>query len=152
MTPATRPANVPEAASWSEDDGEWILAPRDGEGRLDGLMVTWREDGTLASESPHVRGEEHGEARRFHESGEVSRIATYKRGKLHGLSVWFASDKRTSERMHALGMSREIARSEVDYAYGGVVRIRHFDREGRRVNTDGTPLLEPPRKVSRRKK
>jgi antitoxin component YwqK of YwqJK toxin-antitoxin module len=137
---ADRPPTVPAEAWWSPEDNEWVSGPRDAERRLHGLIRYWRPDGSLVSECPHVAGKPHGEAKRFHDSGEVAQTATYVDGIMHGTRTYFATDARTSEKMR---ISRRIVRAEIDYDQGTAVAFRYFDRDGRSVGVDGTPL--PPR-------
>ncbi len=142
-----RPAGVPEEAWWSEDDREWVLGDRDAAGKLSGLVRYWRPDGTLVAECPHVAGVPHGEARRFHESGEPAQIANYATGQLHGRRTWLATTSPTTEQMHVGRMSKKIVRAEVDYDRGQAIAFRYFDADGRSVAIDGAPLQDRPQGV-----
>ena len=62
-----RPESVPAEAWWSRPDNEWILGPKDAEGRLHGLVRYWRPDGTRCCESELVAGQFHGPTTRYHE-------------------------------------------------------------------------------------
>jgi antitoxin component YwqK of YwqJK toxin-antitoxin module len=139
-----RPGGVPTEAWWSDDDQEWVAGARDAAGELHGLVRYWRPDGTLVSECPHDAGKPHGEAKRFHESGEVSQLARYVAGVMHGTRVWLSSYAPTTEKMHTARMSKTIARAEADYEAGVVVAFRYFDRDGHPVAIDGTPLPDRP--------
>src|SRR4051794_36431629 len=82
-----RPATVPSDAAWSVDTGEWELAPRDAEGRREGLVRAWRADGTLASETGFRAGEREGAWRRFHPDGSVARQGLFAGGQAHGVMI-----------------------------------------------------------------
>ena len=138
-----RPSNVPESADWCAEDNEWVLGPKNADGDYHGEVHYWRPDGTLVSIATLVDGEPDGEARRFHENGEVSQIANYDSGVLHGVRSWFACDEPTTEKMHAPGMSKDITRSEVRYERGQAVEFRFFIAEAE-VQRDGSPLIERP--------
>jgi antitoxin component YwqK of YwqJK toxin-antitoxin module len=136
-----RPANVPEAAFWSEDENEWCLAPRDAEERHHGLVRWWRPDGTLCCETEYVHGDAHGTFRRFHENGEVSREGRFEEGQLHGTNAFFRSSAETTENFPA-GLGPAVARAEMDYARGRVVAARCYDAQGRQCMEDGAPFPE----------
>ena len=48
-----RPESVPEAAYWDPGDNEWVLPPKDDDGRFHGTVRYWRPDGTLVNECEH---------------------------------------------------------------------------------------------------
>jgi antitoxin component YwqK of YwqJK toxin-antitoxin module len=143
MTERTRPQSVPAEAWWSEQDKEWILGPRDAQGRLHGKVRYWRPDGTLCCICDLVAGKPHGSSVRFHESGEEAQTCTFVDGAIHGTRTWYATDQPTTEGMHANGVSRKVRRLEMDYEHGEFLATRFFDGDGNPLCRDGSPL--PPR-------
>lgn len=140
-----RPAGVPDAAWWDEDDGEWVEGPLDAEGEKHGRFRFWRADGTLCAETAFERGVPCGAFRRFHESGEVSQEGSFDdAGELHGTRRWIATDRETSEQTRPAGAGANVWRSETDYRHGKPIATRHFDRHFRRVMLDGAPYPAPP--------
>ncbi len=138
-----RPASVPINAVWSEKDQEWVLSERDAAGARVGEVSYFRPDGSLCCVSQYVAGKADGVSRRFHESGEVSMLAHYVDGVLHGVRIWYASDSPTTEKMHSEGLSDAVVRVEVDYVHGNLRAFRYFDRDDKPVTAAGMPL--PPR-------
>lgn len=146
MPQRSRPRSVPPEAWWSEEDQEWVLGPRDAQGRLHGRVRYWRPDGTLCCICDLVAGRPHGTSVRFHESGEESQTSTFVDGALHGTRTWYATDQPTTENMYANGMSQKVRRFEMDYEHGEYVAMRFFDGDGHPLCADGSPL--PPRPAS----
>lgn len=139
-----RPETVPAEATWCAEDSEWVLGPKNAAGDYHGEVHYWRPDGTLVSIATLVDGKPDGECRRFHESGEVSQIANYEGGDLHGNRTWLACDEPTTEKMHSPGMSTDIRRAEVRYVRGRPQKFRFFLGDGTEVELDGTPLVKRP--------
>jgi antitoxin component YwqK of YwqJK toxin-antitoxin module len=139
-----RPASVPLSAEWSEPDQEWVVGERDAAGELVGDVTYYRPDGSMVCICSHAAGRPHGQSRRFHESGEVSQVAQYVDGVLHGTRILYATDGPTTEKMHAGGMSAAVAQAEFDYVNGNLRTARYIDRDGRRVTVSGQPLPDRP--------
>lgn len=139
-----RPAGVPPEAWWVEEDEEWVLGPKDDEGREHGPIEYWRADGSLCCRCDFVHGSPHGSSTRFHQNGEVSQRATYVEGELHGTRSWFSIEEPTTENTRPQGVSELVVRSEMDYDQGDVTGVRHFDAEGRRVQPNGKVIPERP--------
>jgi antitoxin component YwqK of YwqJK toxin-antitoxin module len=137
------PAGVPADAVWNGGENEWEFGTRDSKGRYHGEVRYWRPDGTLCNACNFVDGVPHGESKRFHENGEVSQACTYSRGQLHGTRTWFASDAPTTEKMLNPKQSKSIRRIELDYRNGLFHAMRCYDRDGNRVNDDGTACRPP---------
>jgi hypothetical protein len=135
---------VPLSAEWSEADQEWVVGEHDASGELVGDVTYYRPDGSLVCICPHVAGKPHGQSRRFHESGEVSQVAQYVDGVLHGQRIFYATDAPTTEQMHTQGMSTAIVRAEFDYVNGNLRTARYIDRDGRRITRSGKPLPDRP--------
>src|SRR5262249_45957569 len=138
-----RPAGVPADAVWNAEN-EWEFGAKDAQGRYQGEVRFWRPDGTLCNVCNLVDGVPHGEFKRFHESGEVSQSGTFEHGAIHGTRTWYASDAPTTEKMLNPKQSKSIRRIEVDYRNGLFHATRCYDRDGNRVNDDGTPFRPPP--------
>lgn len=138
-----KPANVPEGAFWDESDREWVLAERNDDDELHGLVKYYRPDGTLCCETDFVDGTPHGGFKRYHENGEVSRTGTFVEGTLRGTNVHVRSTEETTENFPD-GLESDIWRCEMDYVDGDIVEGRLYDREGRRVMEDGRPFPEVP--------
>lgn len=134
-----RPTTVPAAATWDDNDQEWVLAERNADGELHGRVLYFRADGTKCCATDFVDGTPHGEFARFHENGEPSRTGTYVEGALHGTNVFVRSTAQTTENFPQ-GLGPQIWRCELDYVEGNVTEGRLFDRDGRRVMEDGEPF------------
>jgi hypothetical protein len=137
-TPA-RPFGVPAAATWQPDAGVWELAPRDADGRREGVALAWRADGTLASETTFRADERDGAFRRFHEDGSVAREGLYRSGRQHGLMRAHGSDAPTSEPMQACCVPENAWRLEHDYDDGHLADVRWYDRAGVHILPSGKP-------------
>lgn len=146
LTEPARPQTVPSEAVWSESDSEWVVGERDAQGRLHGLVRFFRPDGTICCATEHVGGAPHGRFQRYHESGELAREGAFARGVLDGTNVFFRSSGVTTESFPA-GLSESVWRAELDYRDGAIVCGRLYDRDGRRVLEDGSPMPERPEGV-----
>lgn len=135
-----RPPSVPADAWWVDADDEWVLGPKDDDGREHGPLEYWRADGTLCCRCEFVHGSPHGSSTRFHPNGEVSQRASYVEGELHGTRSWFSIDGPTTENTRPPGVSELVVRSEMDYEAGDVTGVRHFDADGRMVQPNGKVL------------
>lgn len=142
-----RPPGLAEEAWWDGSDKEWVLGPRD---KQDGDYKYFRPDGSCCNHSTLVDGKPHGPFLRFHENGEISQQGAFDRGELHGTRRWNACDEATTEHTRQDGMSLEIWASEIDYAHGRVVEIRHYDRAGNQCAPDGTRYPARPAGVDAR--
>jgi antitoxin component YwqK of YwqJK toxin-antitoxin module len=138
---------VPLSAEWSESDQEWVVGERDAAGEFVGDVTYYRPDGSLVCICPHVAGRPHGQSRRFHESGEVSQVAQYVDGVLHGPRILYATDAPTTEQMHGARLSTVVVRAEFDYVNGNLRTASYIDREGHRVTASGQPLPDRPASV-----
>ena len=141
-----RPASVPAGAVWSEGDDEWVLAPRDAEGREHGLVRYWRPDGTLCCETEHDGGVPHGSFTRHHENGERARVGRFVHGRLDGTNVFHRSTGATTETFPA-GLGDDVWRGELDYAMGEIVAARAYFRDGTRCTAAGDAYPERPASV-----
>jgi antitoxin component YwqK of YwqJK toxin-antitoxin module len=138
-----RPANLPSEAVWSASDNEWIIAATNAAGEYHGLVTYFRPGGTKCCETEHENGTPHGNFKRFHESGEVSREGKFVRGKLHGLNAFIRSESETTEQFPP-GLAGNIWRCEMDYENDKVVGSRLFDKAGKRVREDGSAYPDQP--------
>ena len=138
-----RPEGVPAEATWSPNDNEWIVAPRDDEQREHGLVRYFRPDGTLCCETEHVHGTPHGMFKRFHETGDVSREGRFVEGTLEGTNVFLRCEGETSESFPR-GLGPDVWRAEMDFEGGQIVGGRLYNRDGARVLEDGSPYPERP--------
>jgi hypothetical protein len=144
-----RPSGVPEAAVWSTDDDEWVLATTNPAGEHHGLVTYWRPDGTLVNHCSFVDGVPHGWYKRYHPSGEVSRQGSYEGGKVHGTDVFHRSDAPTSEAFPR-GLGERVWRAEMDMNQGAVMAGRCYDRAGHQVSESGEPYPARPAAVPER--
>lgn len=135
----TRPQSVDPIAWWSPGDNEWVLGPKDKEDKFHGRVTYWRPDGTLVNHCDFNHGAPHGEYKRYHQSGEISRQGTFVQGKLQGTDVFLRSDSPTTENFPA-GLSEKIWRAEMDMVNGEIVAGRLFNKEGIQIGEDGTPV------------
>ncbi len=139
-----KPDNIPDDATWCEEDKEWVKGERDSDGKYNSDMKYWRPDGTLVSTSTLVHGVPTGGYLRFHENGEVSNIGTFVEGKLHGKRTWISCHDATTEKMHAPHMDTSIWRSEIVYDMGTFATMRYFLEDGQEVNASAEPLIKRP--------
>ncbi len=139
-----RPATVPSEAFWDDDDDEWCLPEKDGDGEFHGQVKWWRPDGTLCCTTDYVHGTPEGVFTRFHENGEVSRKGVFEAGKLHGLNVFHRSAAETTENFPR-GLGDAVRRAEMDYVQGSVVAARCYDAAGALCmeNGDAFPETRP---------
>jgi antitoxin component YwqK of YwqJK toxin-antitoxin module len=144
-----RPAGVPEAAPWSHETGEWELAPRDADGRREGLARAWHPDGTLASETTFRGGEREGPYRRFHQDGSLAREGLYHEGRPHGLMRAHGTDAPTTEPMQSCCVPEGAWRLEHDYDDGHLAEVRWYDRAGVHILPSGAPHPARPEAVPR---
>ena len=72
--PPTRPASVPETATFDENDSSWEIGARDADDkeRKIGAWSYWREDGSKMCEEEWGDGRTRLIYRRFHLDGSVS--------------------------------------------------------------------------------
>ncbi len=113
-----RPAGVPAEAVWSEADAEWELGRRAGELTV-GPWTWWRADGSRACESTFDdEGKLHGVSRRWHPNGEVSLVAPYVHGKLHGKQIATRPSSGDSPEMRELLELDDVWRTEILYVDG----------------------------------
>ena len=118
MTPPRPPTSVPADAVWNESDSEWELGARRGSLTV-GPWRWWRGDGTLACESSFDdAGELHGVSKRWHPNGEVSLVAPYVHGKLHGKQIATRPSRGESPEMRELLELKDVHRTELLYVDG----------------------------------
>lgn len=144
-----RPASVPPEARWVAKEHRWEQGEGKGKSRH-GPFRYWREDGSLWSECVLQAGVPHGPYKRFHPDGSLAEQGQYIEGAAHGLRVFIASEHPGAEVRTDEGLSPAIWRTEQDCELGQVVAVRHFDRQGNRVNSDGSPVPPRPRQVTER--
>ena len=141
-----KPESVDENAWWSPSDNEWLLAAKDGEGALHGLVTYWRPDGSLVNHCDYVHGTPHGSYKRYHQSGEISRQGTFVRGKLQGTDVFIRTESKSTENFPS-GLSEAVWRAEMDMVNGSMVAGRLYNKAGQQVGEDGEPCPERPQSV-----
>ena len=141
-----KPPSVPVEAVWSARDGEWVLAPKDAEERMHGLVTYWRPDGSLVNHCHYEHGVPHGGYKRYHQSGEVSREGTFQNGQIHGTDVFHRTGTPTTEHFPQ-GLSEGVWRAEMDTVHGHVVAGRCYDKDGKRVTDGGEPFPSRPASV-----
>src|SRR5262245_16900483 len=113
-----RPQGVPGEAVWNASEREWELGTR-RDGHEVGDWTWWRADGTLVCKSTFDdAGQLHGIARRWHPNGELSLVAPYIRGKLHGKQIATRPSAGDSPEMRELLELEGVYRSELLYVDG----------------------------------
>ena len=58
-------------------------------GKLDGVIRVWNEDGILKSKSEYSNGKAHGIWKQYHVNGKISYSTTYQYGEKNGSEKWF---------------------------------------------------------------
>jgi len=140
-----RPAGVPDTAAFDEATGVYELGPMKA-GVKHGSFTTWRSNGTKKAELRYKDGKLHGPFRFFLESGELFREGTYRNGEFHGLLVVYRlPDSPDDDVLESVAES--VVKSELEYASGRLVAVRHFDGEKNRVAANGDAFPELPRGV-----
>lgn len=134
--PPSRPAGVPEEATWLAQESLWEVAETDG-GVRHGACVRWRRDGTLYARWTFAAGEPVGKFRVFHPNGEVAREGEYVGGRLHGVVNAYMSSAPTPERLRSCCVPPGAFRMEARYEDGRLQREIFLDREDRRLLSDG---------------
>jgi len=139
------PTGVPAEATWTPDDEGWELAPRDLEGRRQGLLQRWRANGTKQAEYDYKDDRIHGPFRRWHDSGELAREGAAIGGKVDGWDRCYRSSGRTSERLFPRDVGRAVRRADHLYKDGMTVRSRYFLDDGTECEISGQPFpVRPP--------
>ncbi len=98
---ASRPAGVPEDAEWDARARQWSVGSKDAEGRWDGAVTSYAEQGTRCSVQHFRAGTAHGPWMRYHPNGELARRGEFVDGQLHGEMRAFGSHQPTQERLRA---------------------------------------------------
>ena len=142
-----RPQSVPPDAHWVAKDNAWELGAGKARTRH-GPFRYWRADGTLMMECVLQAGVPHGPYRRFHENGELSQEGLFVEGAYHGKRTFHGSDQPTTEPRAEASLAPQVWKSELDCELGQVVAVRHFDRAGNRINSDGSPVPPRPKGVA----
>ncbi|HXI58438.1 MAG TPA: hypothetical protein VNO55_20365 [Polyangia bacterium] len=143
-----RPADVPAAAAWIDAAQEWQLEPTGDDGRKQGLLRTWRADGSLRAETPFDNDQPHGVARLFHPDGSLAREMRYEAGLLTGPMVAHGSEHPAAEPMQACCVPPGAWRMQIDYDRGTFLHQRWFDRAGVHILPSGKPFPQRPASVS----
>ncbi len=139
-----RPSSVPDDASWSSEDDEWIVGERDVQGRLTGPIRFFDPEGRLIAECAYRRGRPHGRNTRYHPDGAVASTTTYRDGVVHGDGESFRCEGASDEPWSAgPGVVRTAYRCE----HGLYRAIHYYDGEGRETTVAGTLLPERPESV-----
>ncbi len=141
-----RPAGIPEAAWWQDDENEWILGDV-VDGERQGAFKFWRPDGTVCCENVYVDGIAHGPYKRFHENGEVSQQGELYQGKRHGVCSYHRCAEATTEHTFPEGTPDAVWSSENRIDKGVILSSRFFDRDGNDVDLAGEPLRPRPEGV-----
>lgn len=140
-----RPEAVPSGAWWSPDDDEWIYGDRDSEGGFHGLVQYYRPDGSLVCETEFVNGEAHGLFRRYHETGEVSRLGRFELGAPDGGdSSYRASGETTETSFPHQHVAHEVVRLTLKWQQGTLLFQSFYDADDREVLPSGKPFPERP--------
>ena len=85
-------------------------------GKLDGNIQVWLEDGTLYSISKYSNNQPHGIWKKFHPNGKLMFEVNYEYGQKHGVEKWYYENGNIkSEQEFDLGISTsEITRWYID--------------------------------------
>ncbi len=141
-----KPKSVDANAWWSSSDNEWVLGPKDDEGKFHGMVTYWRPDGSLVNHCDYVHGTPHGTYKRYHQSGEISRQGSFVQGKIQGTDVFIRTETDTTENFPS-GLSESVWRAEMDMVNGSMVAGRLYNQEGQQVGEDGEPCPDRPATV-----
>jgi len=141
-----RPADVPAAAIWNDEENEWELG-----NTVNGLKVgAWKwwaaPDGYLVCESEFDPQGELVSYVRFHPDGSVARQGAYLDGKEHGTTICYRCKMETPEFFPPRA-GEMVWRTESDFVEGVIHEERYFLEDGTQVNQEGVPL-NPTRKGS----
>lgn len=103
---------------WNEAEQEFEEGERRGDLKV-GPWRWWRPDESLVCESTFdERGELHGVCRRWHPNGELSLVAPYVHGKLHGKQIATRPSEGDSPEMRELLALDDVFRLETLYVDG----------------------------------
>jgi hypothetical protein len=144
-----RPAPIPAEAIWNDRSGEWELAALDHEGRREGLVRSWRSDGTLATEYHHRAGERDGAFTRYHPDGSVAREGVFVDGQPHGTVVAHGHAGPTPEPLQSCCVPEGAWQLQHDYDQGHLSEVRWYDRAGVHILPSGKPHPRRPDGVPR---
>jgi hypothetical protein len=139
----SKPENVDADAWWSSSDNEWVLGTKDNDGGFHGLVTYWRPDGSLVNHCNYQHGTPHGQYKRYHQSGELSRQGVFVQGKIQGTDVFTRSESDTTENFPS-GLNEQVWRAEMDMRDGRMVGGRLFNKDGKQVGEDGSLCPERP--------
>ncbi len=148
---APRPDTVPSDAEWNVRAGEWELTPRDAMGRPEGVVRSWRADGTRSTEYEYRGGELEGAFKRFHPDGSIAREGLFRAGRQHGTTVAHGYDGPgvTPEPMQSCCVPPGAWQLQQDFEDGGLSEVRWYDRAGARLLRNGAPHPRRPEGVPR---
>jgi MORN repeat protein len=146
-----KPDTVPSDAEWNVQAGEWELTPRDATGRPEGVVRSWRADGTRSSEYEYRAGELEGAFKRFHPDGSIAREGLFRAGRQHGTTVAHGYDGPgvTPEPMQSCCVPPGAWQLQQDFEDGGLSEVRWYDRAGVHLLRSGAPHPRRPEGVPR---
>lgn len=137
-----RPASIPEAATYAEEDKAWELGARDAAGKKTGRWTYWREDGSTEREEAWDRNGALQEHHRYAADGALLRTEKYEAGQLSSTVEHDGADKLNSYYRRRGGTLRTTtlhrgaakAASKAEGKAGGKDReTTYFDAEGKRL-------------------
>lgn len=137
--------------SWTDPRGVVRLSGTLRDGKADGLWVTRRADGRVASETRYSAGRLDGPSTSFYPSGRLARRASFRNGRPDGLRQAFEENgKLRDEREFKKGKmtrwrSRRVvgALDEPRFAWDGRVFLSHQHRKYCRVSGRSIRCREP---------
>ncbi len=142
-----RPKAVPATATFTDSHKLWKQAvwedcPLDSEGRRQGLLKVWREDGSLLADWPMVHGKAQGLETVYHPDGTIYSEVQWKEGLVMEASVTRSegpTDQPFPPKSHP-DIWRIVHNSRDGILY---CRQRFFDKQGQEISVQGGLL--PPR-------
>ena len=77
-------------------------------GKLNGLIRHWSEDGNIISEAEYSNGMLHGIWKKYYENGKLSGKTNYSYGKKHGSETWYhVNGQLKSEQTFVYGLPED---------------------------------------------
>lgn len=146
-----KPKNIPTNAFYDDGDQAWAVGKKDASGRKIGAWVYWRDDGSKEGDEEWGDGTKHLTYRRFHLDGSVAQSAAkdLTLDRLVGIGVWTRLDKPSIEDrywpMIAPANARRFEKHFNEQGQSFTEKI--FDKDNRRITTEGNPFPERPATV-----
>ncbi len=136
-------AGIPEQARYDDKARLWELCER-ADGSRQGPFQQWRVDGSRYAAGTYEDGKLCGKLERFHPNGDLAWQGFFVDGRLEGEVIATACLEPTPERLRACCVPDNAWQMRTVYQEGRSRGDRFFDREGRRLLSDGSLYPERP--------